>query len=71
MQTHQSHKTAQLRFLEIVKFPIETTGHFSLVTCVFMQCKSVVMQFEAREMKIRGGGALSALVSGNVAMVRL
>ena len=54
MHTHQFHKTAQLRFLEIVEFPIETTSHFPLVACVLMECESVVMQFEATSMKYVG-----------------
>ena len=62
MNTHQFHKAAQLRLLEIVEFPIETTSLFPLVACVFMQREGVVMQFEARRMKIRRCGALSAFV---------
>ena len=63
MKTHQFHQTAQLRLLEIVEFPIETTSLFPLVARVLMQCESVVMQFEARSMKIRRCGTLSAFVS--------
>jgi len=48
METHQFHKTAQLRLLEIVKFPIKTSSHLPLVACVLMQYEGVVMQFEAR-----------------------
>lgn len=69
MHTHQSPKTAQLRLLEIVEFPVETTSLFPLVARVFMQCESVVMEFEARSMKFCRCGALSAFVSGKVIMI--
>ena len=36
MQTHQFHKTAQLRLLEIVEFPVETSMLFPLVARVLM-----------------------------------
>jgi hypothetical protein len=54
MRTHQSHKTAQLRLLEIVQFPIETISLSNMRPLPFMarvlvQCKSVVMQLEANE----------------------
>jgi hypothetical protein len=71
MYTHQFRKTAQLRLLEVVQFPVETTSHFPLVARVFMQCESVVMQFEARSMKIRRCGTLSASMSGKVVMIYL
>ena len=64
MNTHQFHQTAQFRLLEIVEFPVETTSLFPLVARVLMQCEGVVMQFEARSMKIRRCGTLSAFVSG-------
>jgi hypothetical protein len=53
IQTHQSHKTAQLRLLEIVQFPIETISLAKMrplpfVARVFMQCESVVVQLEAK-----------------------
>ena len=69
MHTHQFHKTAQLRLLEIVKFPVEPTSHFPLVARVLMQCESVVMQFEARSIKIRRCGTLSAFMSGKVVAI--
>jgi hypothetical protein len=71
MQTHQFHETAQLRLLEIVEFPVETTGHFPLVARVLMQCQGVVMQFEARSMNMRRCGTLSAFVSGKLVMICL
>jgi hypothetical protein len=71
MHTHQFHKTAQLRLLEIVEFPVETTSHFPLVARVLMQYECVVMQFEARSMKIRRCGTLSASVSSKVLMICL
>ena len=71
MHTHQILKTAQLRLLEIVEFPVETTSLFPLVARVLMQCESVVMQFEARSMKIRMCGTLSASVSDNVVIICL
>jgi hypothetical protein len=59
-----SDKTAQLRLSEIVEFPVETTSLFPLVARVLMQREGVVMQFEARGMKIRRCGTFSAFVSG-------
>jgi len=49
----QSHKAAQLRLLEIVEFPIKSISLalmslLPLIMSVLMQCKSVVMQLEAR-----------------------
>jgi hypothetical protein len=54
MRTHQSHKTAQLRLLEIVEFAIKAIsiskmGPLPLVARVFMQCKSIVVQLEAKK----------------------
>jgi len=49
MHTHQFPEAAQLRLLEIVEFPVETTSHFPLVARIFMQCEGVVMEFEARK----------------------
>jgi hypothetical protein len=69
MHTHQFHKAAQLRLLEVVEFPVGTTSLFPLVARVLMQCEGIVMQFEARRMKIRGSGTLSAFVSGEVVMI--
>jgi hypothetical protein len=71
MHTHQFPKTAQLRLLEIVEFPVETTSLFPLVARVLMQREGIVMQFEARSMKIRRCGTLSAFVSGKVVMMCL
>jgi len=50
--THQSHKTAHFRLLEIVEFAIKsitlvTASLLPLVTGIFMQCKGVGMQLEA------------------------
>jgi hypothetical protein len=69
MHTHQFPKTAQLRLLEIVEFPVETTSLLPLVARVLMQCEGVIMQFEARSMKIRRCGTLSAFVSGKFAVI--
>jgi hypothetical protein len=61
--------STQLRLLEIVEFPVEATSLFPLVACVFMQCEGVAMHFEARRMKIRRCGTLSAFMSGTVVMI--
>jgi hypothetical protein len=71
MHTHQFHKTAQLRLLEIVEFPVETTSYFPLVARVLMQCECVIMQFETRSMNICRCGTLSASVSGKVLVICL
>ena len=59
MQTHQFAKTAQLRLLEIVEFPVEmnclaASLQFSLVARVLVQCKGVVMQLKAKKEKLQG-----------------
>jgi hypothetical protein len=69
MHTHQFHKTAQLRLLEIIEFPVETTSLFPLVARVLVQCEGVVMQFETRSMKIHRCGTLSAFVSVKLVMI--
>jgi hypothetical protein len=69
MHTHQFPETAQLRLLKIVEFPVETTSLFPLVARVLMQCEGVVVEFEARSMKIGRCGTLSAFVSGKVIMI--
>lgn len=61
MYAHQFHKVAQLRLLKIVEFSVGTTSLFPLVARVLMQCEGVVMEFEARSMKIRRCSTLSAL----------
>ena len=71
MHTHQFHKAAQLRLLKIVQFSVETTSLFPLMARVLMQCEGVVMQFEAKSIKIRRCGTLSALVSAKVVMICL
>jgi len=42
----QLPKTAQLRLLETVEFPVETTSHFPLLARVRMECEGIGMQFE-------------------------
>jgi hypothetical protein len=54
MTTHQFHKTAQFRLLEIVEFAIKsitliTASLLLLDTGIFMQCKGVGMQLEAKK----------------------
>lgn len=56
MQTHQFAKTAKLRLLEIVEFPVEMnclppSFQLSLVARVLVQCKGVVMQLKAKKEK--------------------
>ena len=53
MDAHQFHKAAQFRLLEIVEFSVGTTSIFPLVARVLVECEDVVMEFEARSMKIR------------------
>jgi hypothetical protein len=71
MHTHQFRKTAQLRLFEIVEFPVEITSHFPLVARVLMQCSGVVMQFEAKSIKIRRCGTINAIVSDRVVKIYL
>jgi hypothetical protein len=51
IKTHQFHKTAQLRLLEIIDFPIKSVvlamSLLPTVAGIRMQCKGVAMQFEA------------------------
>ena len=46
MHTHQMHRTAQLRLLEIVDFPMETSSLLPLAACdvMLMQCKQRIVQ---------------------------
>ena len=53
MDAHQFHKVALFRLLKIVEFSVGTTSIFPLVARVLVQCEDVVMEFEARSMKIR------------------
>ena len=59
MDAHQFHKAAQFRLLEIVAFSVGTTSIFPLVARVLVQCEDVVMEFEARSMKIRRRSTLN------------
>jgi hypothetical protein len=59
MQTHQFAKTAKLRLLEIVEFPVEMnclppSFQLSLVARVLVQGKGVVMQLKAKKENLQG-----------------
>jgi hypothetical protein len=59
MQTHQFAKTAQLRLLKIVEFPVKmkclaASFQLSLVARVLVQGKGVVMQLKAKKENLQG-----------------
>lgn len=76
MRTHQFLKTAQLRLLEIVEFAIKAISiakmcPLPLMPRVLMQCKSVVVQLEAKNenMQVRGIERLHEQQNGKITLL--